>query len=81
MRSANGVPDWMDAALRRALHPDPVARYNGLSEFIADIRHPAASWVAGKHVPLIDRNPLAFWRGVSAVLLFICIALSSQLTT
>ena len=34
------VPDWVDAALRRAVHPDPARRQETVSEFIADLRHP-----------------------------------------
>lgn len=71
-----GVPDWMDAALRRALHPDPLRRYDALSEFLADLHRPGAGWQAGRHVPLAERNPVRFWQGVSTLLAVLCLVLA-----
>jgi len=34
------VPAWIDAALRKAVHPEPFERYEALSEFVHDLRHP-----------------------------------------
>src|SRR6185503_19493943 len=34
------IPAWIDAALRKAVQPDPYQRYEELSEFIHDLRHP-----------------------------------------
>ncbi|MBD3803223.1 MAG: bifunctional protein-serine/threonine kinase/phosphatase [Thioclava sp.] len=62
------LPDWIDAALERATHPDPARRPDALGEFIADLRRPAADYVARNRRPLIDRDPLAFWKGLSTVL-------------
>ncbi|WP_299836354.1 bifunctional protein-serine/threonine kinase/phosphatase [uncultured Jannaschia sp.] len=75
----SGVPDWMDTALRRALHPDPLRRYDALSEFLADLRRPGPGWKAGRHVPLAERNPVRFWQGVSAALAVLCVVLAAQL--
>ncbi|QDC11673.1 bifunctional protein-serine/threonine kinase/phosphatase [Oceanicola sp. D3] len=74
-----GVPLWMDAALGRALHPDPLRRYDALSEFIADLARPGAAYKARHHVPLAERNPLRFWQGVSALLAVLCVILTLQL--
>jgi serine/threonine protein phosphatase PrpC len=60
------VPAWMDEALRKAVHPDPGKRYAELSEFVFDLRHPNRAFLVRK--PLIERNPLAFWKGASLVL-------------
>ena len=56
------------ATLRKAVHPDPNKRYAELSEFIFDLRHPNEAFLRSSSVPLIERNPLAFWKGLSFVL-------------
>ncbi len=63
------IPAWIDAALRRAVHPNPLKRYEALSEFVHDLRHPPHDAGTFRRTPLIDRNPLLFWKGVSLVLL------------
>jgi serine/threonine protein phosphatase PrpC/predicted Ser/Thr protein kinase len=60
------VPPWVDAALRRAVHPDPRERYQSLSEFVHDLRHPNAELL--RATPLAERNPLLFWKTACAVL-------------
>ena len=62
------IPAWIDATLRKAVHPDPNKRYAELSEFIFDLRHPNEAFLRSSSVPLIERNPLAFWKGLSFVL-------------
>jgi hypothetical protein len=32
------------------------------------MRHPDPEWLNRKRPPLLERNPVAFWRGVSFVL-------------
>ncbi|MEV8468259.1 protein kinase [Fluviibacterium sp. DFM31] len=73
------VPAWMDAALRRATHPDPLRRYDALTEFVADLKAPGSTWREGRHVPLAQRNPVRFWQGVSAILAALCLILAAQL--
>ena len=63
-----GIPDWVDGALRRAVHPDPKQRYGELSEFVFDLRHPNRKNITGSSRPLIERNPLRFWQAVAAIL-------------
>jgi serine/threonine protein phosphatase PrpC len=62
------IPAWIDEVLRKAVHPDPNRRYAELSEFVHDLRHPAADWLARRRPPLLERNPVAFWRGVALLL-------------
>lgn len=62
------IPAWIDATLRKAVHPDPNKRYGELSEFIYDLRHPNEAFLRASTAPLIERNPLAFWKGLSFVL-------------
>src|SRR5262245_6517234 len=60
------VPGWVDAALRKAVHPDPLQRYESLSEFVHDLRHPNPDLL--RPTPLVERNPVLFWKAVSAAL-------------
>jgi serine/threonine protein phosphatase PrpC len=64
----SGIPAWIDGALRTAVHPDPYKRYESLSEFIFDLRHPNAKYLGSSATPLIERNPLLFWKGLAAIL-------------
>ncbi|ERJ18159.1 serine-threonine-protein kinase PpkA [Salinisphaera shabanensis E1L3A] len=62
------VPAWVDGALRKALHPNPIQRYAEVAEFVYDLRHPRGELVADHRLPLIDRDPNRFWKGLSALL-------------
>ena len=65
---AREIPDWVDGALRKAVHPDPARRYEELSEFLYDLRHPNRRLLDANPLPLMERNPLLFWKMLSAVL-------------
>jgi serine/threonine protein phosphatase PrpC/predicted Ser/Thr protein kinase len=58
----------LDAVLRKAVHPDPARRYADVDEFVHALRHPAAGRTGAGRVPLLERDPLRFWQGVSALL-------------
>lgn len=73
---ASGVPAWIDAALRRALHPDPLRRYDALSEFETDLRRPGPTAQAARPVPLMERDPLRFWQGAAALLALLSVILA-----
>jgi serine/threonine protein kinase len=60
------IPAWIDGALRRAVHPDPSKRHESLSEFTFDLRHANAKYSSAP--PLIERNPLLFWKFSTAIL-------------
>ena len=59
---ASAVPDWVDFALARACHRDPMRRYDALSEFIADLRRPSPAFKPLAMRPLLEKNPLRFWQ-------------------
>jgi serine/threonine protein phosphatase PrpC len=63
-----GIPAWIDEVLRKAVHPDPAKRYGELSEFLYDLRHPNQAFLDKARPALLERNPVAFWRGVSLIL-------------
>jgi len=62
------LPAWIDGALRRAVHADPAKRQEDLFEFVADLRRPTETFLRAAKAPLIERNPLLFWKGLSLVL-------------
>lgn len=69
------IPAWVDDAIRKAVHPNPYKRYEDLTEFIFDLRHPNQAFLNKARQPLLERNPLAFWKGVSFILALIIIVL------
>jgi serine/threonine protein phosphatase PrpC len=72
------VPLWMDAALRRAVNLDPAKRYDSLSEFVFDLRHPNPDYIKAPTPPLIERNPNLFWKCTTVVLALIVIFLLAR---
>lgn len=68
------IPAWVDGALRRAVHPDPAKRYESLSEFTFDLRHPSPKYLSAS-VPLIERDPLLFWKCTTLVLAVVIVVL------
>jgi serine/threonine protein phosphatase PrpC/predicted Ser/Thr protein kinase len=69
------IPVWIDGTLRKAVHPDPHKRYESLSEYLFDLRHPNANFLGASVTPLIERNPLLFWKCATAILACIVVAL------
>lgn len=69
------IPSWIDGAIRTAVHPDPSKRYEAISEFVHDLRHPNPKYVREHAEPLIERNPLLFWKGLSLILFCLLLAL------
>lgn len=67
----NGERDvqvWVDDVLRKALHPDPYRRYAELSEFVQQLRQPDAELIRRHRPPLLERNPVMFWRSTTLIL-------------
>jgi hypothetical protein len=46
-----------------------------VAEFIFDLHHPNRDFQRRSRPPLIERNPVAFWKGVSFVLLLLLLLL------
>jgi serine/threonine protein kinase len=62
------LPAWVDEAIRKAVHIDPGKRYHDLTEFVYDLQHPNQAFLNRTRPPLIERNPVVFWQGVSLML-------------
>ena len=70
------IPLWLDATLKKALAIDPHRRYQELSEFIYDLRHPNKALASDYQPALLERNPVLVWKGISAILLGIIILMA-----
>jgi protein phosphatase len=63
------LPLWLDLSLQKATAPDPKLRYNAFSEFFTDLSNPSSNAVAEyKSQPILQRNPVFFWKSVSTIL-------------
>ncbi|HBD13351.1 MAG TPA: protein kinase [Porticoccaceae bacterium] len=65
------LPIWVDGALERAVHKKAERRYGELSEFLHDLSNPNETFLRQRHEPLMQRKPLAFWRGLALLSLLI----------
>lgn len=73
------IPVWVDSILKRAVHIRSHMRYQELSEFVYDLRHPSERMLIQAKGPLIERNPIAVWQGIAGILFLAVIYLISQL--
>jgi len=68
------IPDWIDTVLKKALSANPTYRYQAMSEFQGDLYSPSKEMqMAQQFVPLLERNPLRFWKLLSVVLFIIIV--------
>ncbi len=71
------IPAWIDDAIRKAVEPNPFERHEELSEFIYDLHHPNNEFLNKTRPPLIERNPVVFWKSVSFVLFLALLGVSA----
>ncbi|GEN29414.1 protein kinase [Halovibrio variabilis] len=69
------LPAWVDEVLKKALHPNPHKRFPALSEFVFELRSPSSPLLKRAQLPLLERDPALFWKGVSLVLALVVVAL------
>ena len=67
-RRRHDLPLWIEGCLRKALQPNPAYRYDAFSEFLQDFTHPNPSSRHIRRQPLLQKNPLRFWKVLCAVL-------------
>ena len=70
------VPQWMDAALEKAVHIDPEKRTDALSALTSDLRKPNSALVPLQVRPLIESHPLLFWKLISLFLFILVVILA-----
>ena len=69
------IPAWIDEVLRKSVQLDPYKRYAELSEYVYELRYPNKSYLNGPPTPLIERNPLLFWKCTTLILAGIVLVL------
>ncbi len=72
------IPAWIDDVLKRVLHPNPIKRYEEISEFTYNLRQPSKEFLNKARPPLLERDPALFWKGVSLILAVVVIGLLVQ---
>lgn len=73
------LPDWLDAVLQKALHPDPAKRQEAVSEFMHDLHAPSHSLRQRRATPLVERNPVVFWQTTTGLLALAVLCLTAKL--
>ncbi|MCM5680608.1 bifunctional protein-serine/threonine kinase/phosphatase [Schlegelella sp. S2-27] len=73
------LPSWVDDAIEKALQPEPHKRYGDVDEFVASLHRPDPDFARSGRLPLIERNPLVFWKSLSALLALGCVLLLALL--
>ncbi|HHJ13561.1 MAG TPA: bifunctional protein-serine/threonine kinase/phosphatase [Gammaproteobacteria bacterium] len=63
------IPAWVDGALMKAVAINPERRHGLLSEFVYDLSHPNPGYAGREQPPLIERDPVAFWRALALIFL------------
>jgi len=69
------IPAWVDDVIKKAVQPNPQKRYQELSEFIFDLRQPNKEFMNRTRPPLLERNPLVFWKSVSFIFVLAVVVL------
>ncbi len=72
------IPMWVDEAVRKAVRPDPYQRYDEITEFVFDLRHPNQKFLNKTRPPLIERSPVLFWKSVSLILALVIMFLLAR---
>ena len=69
------IPAWVDDTLKKAVHPMPYKRYQELSEFVFDLKQPSKAFLSKTKLPIIERNPVAFWQSICILLVIVIMCL------
>ena len=69
------VPFWVDGAIRKGLRYDLERRHADVSEFLHELQHPNPKYKQHYRALLLEKNPLRFWQGLSAIL-FVALCVS-----
>ena len=61
------LPAWVSSVLAKALNPVATKRQEVISEFTYDLQHPSPQFSKVQHIPLMERDPVLFWKVLSLV--------------
>ncbi|MBV1871474.1 MAG: hypothetical protein KUG83_02895 [Gammaproteobacteria bacterium] len=73
LNNENNTLGWVDCAIKQAVEINPTKRYAEVSEFVYDLKHPSPRYLSKSKPPLMERNPVVFWQGISFILACIVI--------
>jgi len=59
------LPVWVSGALGKAVERDPAKRYEVLSAFLADLTRPNPEFETTEFRPVLESDPVQFWRWVA----------------
>ncbi|MGH1352454.1 MAG: protein kinase domain-containing protein [Methyloligellaceae bacterium] len=65
------VPHWVSWALDKAIQVNPSRRYETLSGFMTDLEIPNPASAEYKKRPLIEQNPVLFWKTLALAFLLL----------
>lgn len=66
--SGRTIPVWADEAIKKAIHPVRSQRYREPAEFIYELRNPNNKYLLKNRPPIMERDPVKMWQGISLVL-------------
>lgn len=75
------IPLWVDSALEKAVKVNAGERYEAHSKFIDDLNKPNPEFVDKTRVPILERNPILFWKILCGLLALANIALLLMLAS
>jgi serine/threonine protein kinase len=73
LNNENNTLAWVDYAIKKAVEINPAKRYIEVAEFIHELKHPNPRYLSKARPPLIERNPVVFWQGISFILMCIVV--------
>lgn len=63
------LPEWVEGCIAKACSANPNRRYHALSEFMYDLNTPNKTFQQeARSKPLIEKNPLLFWKCICGLL-------------
>lgn len=76
------IPHWLDAVIMRSIARKPERRYQNYSELAFDLAHPEKVEACFEEdAPLLERNPLLFYKTGFFILAALCLWLAFKLLT
>ena len=75
------IPIWVDGALEKAVNVTSDDRYEAHSKFMADLQTPNPEFVDKNRIPLVERNPVLYWKTASGILAIIVVILLLMLAS
>lgn len=62
------LPIWLDAVFAKALHITSLKRQEAVTEFAHDLKTPGTNFLRPRKTPLIERDPVFFWKCTTVIL-------------